>query len=137
MTVKVKSLLKLLSSDDLLEDLTLEQIITFMRLASHLRREILHTLRPAHPEEVAPESNLLPLNVTQFLAQSMNWTHLMVKRSWDILRDIIWTNGVDLETCPIQQPDRQDLISFEEYGHPLFLGLSIPRRSDSFSCVLT
>jgi hypothetical protein len=89
MTIKVKSLLKMLSSDDLLENLTLEKIITFMHLASHLHLKILHTQRPVHPEEVAPESNLLPLNMTQFLVQSMNWTHLMVKKSWDILCDII------------------------------------------------
>ena len=86
-------------SDDLLEDLTLEQlrVLTFMRLASHLRHEILHAQRPAHPEEVAPGSVLLPVNVTRFLAQSMNWTHLVVKKSWDILRYIIWTDGVNLE----------------------------------------
>jgi hypothetical protein len=54
--------LTLLSSEDRLEDLshlTLEQLITFVRLASHLRRK-LHAQRPAHPEEVAPESDLLP-----------------------------------------------------------------------------
>jgi hypothetical protein len=56
----LKSLLTLLSSEDRLEDLTLEQLITFVRLASHLRREILHAQRQAHPEEVAPESDLLP-----------------------------------------------------------------------------
>jgi hypothetical protein len=70
--IKIKSLLTLLSSEDLLEDLTLEQVeqlITFMRLASHLRRDILHAQRPMHPEEVAPESDLLPVNVTRFLAQ--------------------------------------------------------------------
>jgi len=128
MTIKIRTLLKLLekSSDGLLEDLTMEQLTTFIRLASHLRREILHAQRPAHPEEAAPESDLLPLHVTRFLAQSMDWTHSVVKMSWDILRNIIWTNGVDLETRPIQPPDPQDLISFEKYGHPLFLGLSNP-----------
>ena len=129
-TIKIKSMLMLFSdSDDLLEDLTLEQLITFMRLASHLCHEILHAQRPAHPEEVAPGSDLLPVNVTRFLAQSMNWTHLVVKKSWDILRDIIWTDGVNLEACLIQLPDPRDLLSFEKYGHPLSLGLFIPHSS--------
>ena len=131
--IKIKSLLTLLSSEDLLEDLTLEQLTTFIRLASHLRREILHAQRPAHPEEVAPEYDSLPTNVTQFLAQSMNWTPLIVKKSWDILRDTIWTIGMNLETYPSSgqlEPDPRDLVSFEKYGHKLFLGLSI---SQTFS----
>jgi hypothetical protein len=72
MTIKIKTLLTLFSSEDLLEDLTLEKLMTFMHLASHLRREILHAQRPAHPEEVPPESDLLSLDVTRFLAQSMD-----------------------------------------------------------------
>jgi len=124
MTIKTKTLLKWL--EDCSDDLTVEELITFMRLGSHLRREILHAQRPAHPEEVAPESDLLPLNVTQFLAQSMDWTPFVVKGRWDILRDVIWTNGMDLETRPVQPPDPQDLNSFEKYGYPLSLGLSIP-----------
>lgn len=133
--IKIKSLLTLLTSEDLLEDLTLDQLITFIRLASHLRREILHAQKPAHREEVAPESDSLPLNVTRFLAQSMDWTHLVVKKSWDILRETMWTNGADLDTHgQLEPPDPRDLISFEKYGHPLSLGLSI---SHSFPCVLT
>lgn len=64
-TMKIKPLLRLLSSEDILEDLTLEQLVTFMRLASHLHREILQSqkLEPTYPEEVAPESDLLPLHV--------------------------------------------------------------------------
>ena len=85
--MKIKPLLRLLSSEDILEDLTLEQLVTFMRLASHLHREILQSQKPTYPEEVAPESDLLPLHVTRFLAQSMDWTHLVVKKSWDILRE--------------------------------------------------
>ena len=51
----IKSMLMLFSdSDDLLEDLTLEQLIPFMRLASPLHREILYAQRP---EEVAPGSD--------------------------------------------------------------------------------
>ena len=69
MTIKIKTLLKLL--EDCSDDLTIEELITFMCLASHLHHEILHTQRPAHPEEVAPESDLLPPHVMQFLAQSM------------------------------------------------------------------
>jgi hypothetical protein len=111
--------------EDCSDDLTVEELITFMRLASYLRREILHAQRPAHPEEVAPKSDLLPPHVIQFLAQSMDWTHFVVKARWDILRDVIWTNGMDLETRPVQPPDPQDLTSFEKYGHPLYLGLSI------------
>jgi len=84
-----------------------------------------HHPAPAVSEDVAPESGLLPLHVTQFLAQSMDWTHLAVGNCWDIFCDIIWTNGVDLETHPIQLPDPQDLVSFEKYGHPLYLGLSM------------
>ena len=124
MTIKTKTLLKLLEGCS--DDLTVEQLITFMRLASHLHCEILHAQKPAHPEEVAPESDLLPLHVTRFLAQSMDWTHLMVKARWDILCNIIWTNGMNLKTRPVQPPDPQDLTSFEKYGHPLSLGLSIP-----------
>jgi hypothetical protein len=124
MTIKTKTLLKLLENCS--DDLTVEQLTTFMRLSSHLRREILHAQKPAHPEGVAPESDSLPLHVTQFLAQSMDWTHLEVKARWDILRDVIWTNGMDLDTRPVQPSDPQDLISFEMYGHPLSLGLSVP-----------
>jgi hypothetical protein len=124
MTIKIKTLLKLL--EDCSDDLTVEELITFIRLASHLHREILHAQRLSHPEEVAPKSDLLPLHVTQFLVQSMDWTHFMVKARWDILRNVIWTNGIDLKTHLVQPPDPQDLASFKKYGHPLSLVLSIP-----------
>ena len=124
MTTKIKTLLKLLENCS--DDLTVEQLLIFMRLASHLRREILHAQKPAHPEEVAPDSDSLPLHVTQFLMQSMHWTLLVVKSRWDTLRDDIWTNGMDLDARLIQLPDPQDLTFFEKYGHPLSLGLSIP-----------
>ena len=124
MTIKTKTLLKLL--EDCSDDLTIEELITFMHLASHLHHEILYTQRPAHPEEVAPVSDLLPPHVMQFLVQSMDWTHFVVKARWDIFCKVIWTNGMDLETHLVQPPDPQDLTSFGKYGHPLSLGLSVP-----------
>ena len=56
MNTKIKTLLKLLENCS--DDLTVEQllILVFTRLASHLRRELLHVQKSAHPEEVAPES---------------------------------------------------------------------------------
>jgi len=125
MAMKITALLKLLEScpDALLESLTIEKLIIYIRLASHLHREILHVLRPTQSEEEAPGSDLLPPNVKQFLAQSMAWTQLMVEECWDIFRDIIWTNGMDLKLHPIRLPDPHDLVYFEKYGHPLLLGM--------------
>ena len=56
MNTKIKTLLKLLENCS--DDLTVEQllILVFTHLASHLRRELLHAQKLAHPEEVAPES---------------------------------------------------------------------------------
>jgi hypothetical protein len=125
MAIKNTPLLKLILScpDALLESLTIEKLILYIRLASHLRREILHVQKPTQSEEEAPISDLLPTNVKQFLAQSMAWTQSVVEECWDIFRNIIWTNGMDLELHPIRPPDPHDLIYFEKYGHPLLLGM--------------
>jgi hypothetical protein len=65
MAIKNTPLLKLILScpDALLESLTIEKLILYIRLASHLRREILHVQKPTQSEEEAPVSDLLPTNV--------------------------------------------------------------------------
>ncbi|KDR71690.1 hypothetical protein GALMADRAFT_270850 [Galerina marginata CBS 339.88] len=124
MSYGVKEIMGLLSkSSELSNSLELDQLILFTRLASRLRREILHLQKPSWLEDIAPPGDQLPMHVRRFFALSMGWTHSKVTVCWDsdALRDFIWTAGKNLEANEIACPHPEDMALFEQHGHPLSL----------------
>jgi hypothetical protein len=104
------SMLVGLQTHPILKDITLEGVIVFSRLASHLKRDIIQ------PQPI-PESNpdvpptVLPPTISTFLSTCIEIPPDSMQKFWEIVKDYIWA----LPTTPL---DPSDYLLFKEHGWP-------------------
>jgi len=102
----------------LLETLTIEECFLFVRLASRLKRRILHTQKADWNEDTVPLGINLPPAVVVFLGNSLSWTRSQTMDCWDILGQFVW----QMDEPPIVQQHIDDLGLFRRFGHSQELG---------------
>ncbi|KAF8801527.1 hypothetical protein BYT27DRAFT_7114765 [Phlegmacium glaucopus] len=96
-----------------LKDITLEGIILFSRLASHLKRDILQP-QPIYESNPETAPMVLPHSISMFLATCIGVPLENMGDLWDILKDYIWY-------LPIAPLHVNDYLLFKEHGWPLGL----------------
>ncbi|KAJ7578321.1 hypothetical protein C8J56DRAFT_1112406 [Mycena floridula] len=94
-------------SPTLLQQLTIDDVLTFIRLTAGLKNDILFGQKPSHNPETIPQE--LPQNVLSFLSSTMNLSSEHIHYLWDTFRVTIWTEN----HCPKEQA-AQDRARFHE-----------------------
>ncbi|KAJ7593695.1 hypothetical protein C8J56DRAFT_924950 [Mycena floridula] len=94
-------------SPTLLQQLTIDDVLTFIRLTAGLKNDILFGQKPSHNPETIPQE--LPQNVLSFLSSTMNLSSEHIHYLWDAFRVTIWTEN----HCPKEQA-AQDRARFHE-----------------------
>ncbi|KAF8059881.1 hypothetical protein FPV67DRAFT_1453519 [Lyophyllum atratum] len=105
-----------LGSHPILCGLTLDQVITFIRLTSSLKRDILQP-QPLHQSDENHAPDILPPSVAEFLSRAVGIPSDCIADSWDILKHHVWS------ASPTSRR-REDYDLFEEHGRAL--GLNCP-----------
>jgi hypothetical protein len=104
------SVLEDLRMHPVLRYLTLDGLVTFTRLASHLKRDILQPQRISESNPaVAPA--VLPQPIVNFLGAALGIPTAVMDDCWEILQDYVW------ET-PIMALTSVDLQLFKRFGWP-------------------
>lgn len=99
-----------LKEHPVLRHLSLDGVVTFTRLASHLKRDILQ------PQPI-PQSNpsippaVLPPPITNFLGASLGMSTDDIDDCWDILQDYVWE-------IPVVPLSSTDFHLFKQFGWP-------------------
>lgn len=101
-------LVERLKAHTLLEGLSLDILMTFTRLASHLKRDILQpqVISQSDPG-YAPDK--LPASVSNFLGDALGISNECIHQCWGLLNDYIW----DMPTTPLSSDDYR---LFKEHG---------------------
>ena len=92
---------------ELLETVTLEKALQFIRLADSLKRDILFGQKPSHNPENPPET--LPDNVHSFLSSALGYPDLYIGGLWTAFRSTIW----DLDHHPKVQADADRKLFYD------------------------
>ena len=99
-----------LKAHPVLRHLTLEGVVTFTRLASHLKRDILQP-QPIPQSDPSTPPAVLPPPITKFLGASLGISTDVIDDCWDILQDYVWETPV----LPLTLGDFQ---LFKHFGWP-------------------
>ena len=81
--------LEKLKAHAVLRYLTLDGLVTFTRLASHLKRDILQP-QPISKSNPAVPPTVLPQPITIFLGTSLGIPIEVMDDCWEILREYVW-----------------------------------------------
>ena len=103
-------ILEKIQAHPVLQYITLDGVVTFTRLASHLKRDIIQpqSISESNPS-IAP--TILPQPVTHFLGTSLGISFDVIEEFWDILKDYVWETPV----VPLTSGDFQ---LFKHFGWP-------------------
>jgi hypothetical protein len=93
--------LRRLACHPTLFSLTLDQISTFIRLASVLKRDIQQPQPITHTNQSAPL--VLPPSISQFLTDATGIPADSMGDCWDILKDEVWLSQV----LPVSEHDEE------------------------------
>jgi hypothetical protein len=93
-----------------LRHLTLDGVVTFTRLASHLKRDILQP-QPIPQSDPSIPPAVLPPPITNFLGASLGMSTDVIDDCWDILQDYVW----EIPVLPLTSTDFQ---LFKQFGWP-------------------
>ena len=99
-----------LKAHPVLRHLTLEGVVTFTRLASHLKCDILQPQLIPQSDPSTPPA-ILPPPITKFLGASLGISTDVIDNCWDILQDYVWETPVLLLTLG-------DFQLFKHFGWP-------------------
>lgn len=92
----------------LTEAIGIEKAMSFMRLASQLKNEILHAQKPTH--DVSEPPGDLPDNVKEFLGDSNDMPMEFVDGCWQAFKEVVWGMDAEGNSCS------EDAKLFEQYG---------------------
>jgi hypothetical protein len=94
------------------DNLTWEQVVQFVALASKVKNDII-LAQPANVPESEPP-DVLPPSVTAFLCDSCKLTPAHVEDCWKVMKGVVWRTppSISIET------------TFAEHGHQYGLGMS-------------
>jgi hypothetical protein len=95
-------------SRSLIGSITLDQLSTYIRLASYLKNEILYFQKPTHNREDVPEN--LPPNVKVFLGEALRIEPSEVEKFWTIFGMSIWQGDT------ADRLSKSDEALFREHG---------------------
>jgi hypothetical protein len=87
------SVLEKLKVHPVLRYLTLDGIVTFTRLSSHLKRDILQP-QPISESNPMIAPAVLPQPITKFLGLSLGISTDIIDDCWDVLQDYVWETPV-------------------------------------------
>ena len=104
----IVELLTQLQAHPILRHLTLDGITTFVRLITHLKRDILHP-QPINESNPTNAPTFLPQPITKFLGEALSIPIEAMDDCWEILRVYAW----EMPTMPFMQED-YDL--FKKWG---------------------
>ena len=108
--IPATNVLEKLKSHPVLRYLTLDGIVTFTRLASHLKRDILQP-QPISKSNPSIAPAVLPQPIINFLGTSLGISTDVVDDIWDILQDYVW--GI-----PVMPLTSGDFQLFKHFGWP-------------------
>lgn len=105
------SLLSQLGGHSILKGITLDGVVTFIRLASQLKRSI---IQPQPISDSDPENPplYLPTAISAFLSTSLNIPPEAMEDLWSILKTEVWE-------MPLMPLIGEDYRLFKEFGWPL------------------
>ncbi|KIM75798.1 hypothetical protein PILCRDRAFT_798649 [Piloderma croceum F 1598] len=86
----------------------MEKGMTFVRLATHLKDEILMQQRPSYNLEEPPDR--LPENVSEFLGNAMNIPDEYIEGCWNVFRQLVWHQDANGDSVGA------DVKFFRQYG---------------------
>ena len=104
----IVELLAQLQAHPILRFLTLDGITTFVRLITHLKRDI---LLPQPIDESNPTNapSVLPQAIAEFIGRALSIPVEVMDNCWTILRDYAW----EMPTMPLM---REDYDLFKRWG---------------------
>ncbi len=107
----ITSLLSQLGEHSILKEITLDGVVTFIRLASQLKRSI---LQPQSIDDSDPENPplCLPTAISSFLSTALNIPPEAMDDLWKILKTEVWE-------MPLMPLLGEDYRLFKEFGWPL------------------
>ena len=88
--------------------LTLDGITTFVRLITHLKRDILQP-QPINESNPTDAPTILPQPITQFLSEALSIPFEVMDDFWTIMRGYAW----EMPTMPLMQ---DDFNLFKQWG---------------------
>ena len=104
----IVELLTQLNAHSILRFLTLDGITTFVRLITHLKRDILHP-QPINESNPTHAPTVLPQAIATFLGKALSIPVEVMDDCWTILREYVW----EMPTMPLMHED-YDL--FKQWG---------------------
>jgi len=104
------SILENLKAHPVLRYLTLDGVVTFTRLASHLKRDILQP-QPICDSNPAIAPAILPQPIINFLGAALGISTGVMDDCWEILQDYVWES-------PIMPLMSEDFKMFKRFGWP-------------------
>lgn len=91
-----------LSAHPILQDLTLDGVVTLTRLASHLKRDILQPQSISESNPNVPPA-ILPQPIVMFISASMGIPIDAIDDCWAIFQDYVW----EMPVAPLTYEDYQ------------------------------
>jgi hypothetical protein len=86
----------------------MEKGMTFVRLATRLKDEILLLQRPGHNPEEPPDR--LPENVSEFLGNAVKIPDEYIEGCWNVFRQLVWHRDASRDSAGA------DTRLFRQYG---------------------
>jgi hypothetical protein len=117
----ILQVLKNLSDHPVLYNLTIDEVIAFARLASHLKRDIIQP-QPVNKDctlDIPP--TILPVSISIFLSNTIGIPLDSVQDFWEILSDYAWS----LSEAPLF---KADYVTFKSFGWELGLSCMDPHK---------
>ena len=101
-------ILILLQANPTLKKITLEGIVTFGRLISHLKREIIQP-QPINETNSGQPPTVLPQSISAFLSSSLSIPIDSMQDLWTIMKEHVWV-------LPLTPLNSDDYMLYKTYG---------------------
>ena len=115
-----------LQKHPVLQKLTLNHVLQYARLISHLKNDILLP-QPLEQSDPNIPPDVLPLNLVNFLSLALKIEEEFVQDSWDILKYYVW----ECSTGPLVY---KDFELFRQFGWSWGIGMCHMNRQ-AFVCL--